>query len=135
MSAEFERELLSDLGFDIDDPKVAAALEDSELHARLVATLVRLRDDRDLKQDEVAKRMGTTQSRVSSFERLGGDPRLSTVLRYARAVDSKVKFVVQAAPRGWDLAETRTMREQKDGKRAVAGAPPGEWETVRRVAG
>lgn len=30
--------------------------------------------------------METTQSAVSDFERLGGDPKLSTIQRYARAV-------------------------------------------------
>ncbi|NED85130.1 XRE family transcriptional regulator, partial [Streptomyces sp. SID11233] len=37
--------------------------------------------------------METTQSAVSEFERLGGDPRLSTIMRYARAVGMKVSLM------------------------------------------
>lgn len=90
----FELDFLTDLGFDVEDPAVLAANEDSEEHARLIETLVALRKAQDLKQNVVADRMGTTQSRVSSFERISGDPRLSTVMRYARAVDARVRIRV-----------------------------------------
>lgn len=106
MDEDFEREFLAELGFDRDDPQVAAAVEDAEAHMRLVETLVAVREGRKLKQKVVAKRMGTTQSRVSNFERIGGDPRLSTILRYARAVDAKVRMSVSPTPRGWTAATT-----------------------------
>jgi transcriptional regulator with XRE-family HTH domain len=38
--------------------------------------------------------MDTTQSTVSNFERMGGDPKLSTVLRYAEAIGADVRFLV-----------------------------------------
>ncbi len=41
-------------------------------------------------QKQVAQAMETTQSAVSDFERLGGDPRLTTIMRYARAVGMAV---------------------------------------------
>ncbi|MFE1149165.1 helix-turn-helix domain-containing protein [Streptomyces albidoflavus] len=41
-------------------------------------------------QKQVARAMETSQSAVSDFERLGGDPRLSTIMRYARAVGMAV---------------------------------------------
>lgn len=106
MDKNFEREFMAELGFDVDDPQVAAALEDAEVHMRLVETLRGIRKHRNLKQGVVADRMQTTQSRVSNFERIGGDPRLSTILRYARAVDAKVRMTVTAAPRGWTSAAT-----------------------------
>lgn len=90
--SDFSRDFLADLGFDIDDPDVEASLEDARAHSQLVETLVSQRGE--MTQREVAERMGTTQSRVSNFERIGGDPRLSTVFRYARAVNSRVRFVV-----------------------------------------
>lgn len=101
MSGTFEHDFMADLGFDVEDPKVAAALEDAEAHMRLVETLVSVRKNRKLRQRVVADRMETTQSRVSNFERVGGDPRLSTILRYARAVDAKVRLSVSPTPRGW----------------------------------
>jgi transcriptional regulator with XRE-family HTH domain len=104
MHEDFEREFLAGLGFDRDDPQVVAAMEDAEAHMRLVETLVGIREGRKLKQKIVAERMGTTQSRVSNFERIGGDPRLSTILRYARAVDAKVRMSVSTAPRGWSAS-------------------------------
>ena len=75
----FERDFLSELGFDPDDPSVRAAADDAQTHARIIETLVHIRTDRTMTQTAVAKRMGTTQSRVSNFERIGGDPRLSTL--------------------------------------------------------
>ncbi len=43
-------------------------------------------------QTDVAQAMGTTQSVVSHFERLGGDARFSTVQRYARAVGAHLHW-------------------------------------------
>lgn len=97
----FEDDFLSKIGFDPDDPAVRAAADDAHTHARLIETLVHVRNDRSMTQKAVAHRMGTTQSRVSNFERIGGDPRLSTLLRYARAVDTKLRVSVVATPRDW----------------------------------
>ena len=103
--SNFEHEFLAELGFDPSDPCTQAAIEDAETHARIIDTLVKIRVNRGLRQREVAERMHTTQSRVSNFERIGGDPRLSTMLRYARAVDTKVKFLAVSEPRGWAPVE------------------------------
>ncbi|WP_371706654.1 helix-turn-helix domain-containing protein [Pseudarthrobacter sp. NIBRBAC000502771] len=40
--------------------------------------------------------MGTSQSTVSEFERLGGNPTLFTLQRYARAVDAELVVHVKA---------------------------------------
>ena len=87
-----QRALLADFGIDPDDPEVVGAAKDTAAHMNLIETLVCLRTDRELTQTAVAARMGTTQSRVSNFERIGGDPRLSTIFRYARAVGAKVRM-------------------------------------------
>ena len=97
----FEHDFLSKIGFDPDDPAMQAAVDDAQTHARLIETLVHVRNDRDRTQKDVAELMGTTQSRVSNFERIGGDPRLSTLLRYARAVDTKLRISVIPTPRNW----------------------------------
>jgi len=85
--------LLALLGHDEGDPKVVAAREDASALGDLVETLARARSDRKLTQTDVAVEMGTTQSAISNFERTGGDPKISTILRYARAIGAKIKFV------------------------------------------
>ncbi|WP_371875913.1 helix-turn-helix domain-containing protein [Pseudarthrobacter sp. SSS035] len=40
--------------------------------------------------------MGTSQSTVSEFERLGGNPTLFTLQRYARSVDAELVIQVKA---------------------------------------
>jgi transcriptional regulator with XRE-family HTH domain len=58
----------------------------------LVDRLVEERQAMGLSQTEVAARMGTSQSAVARFERGDTDVRLSTLQRYAAALDRKVGF-------------------------------------------
>lgn len=69
-----------------------AARQDVKERFALVDALVTCRKARGLSQKEVAERMGVKQPTVSGFENEGSDPRLSTVQRYARAVDCRVKI-------------------------------------------
>ncbi|MGE9695125.1 MULTISPECIES: helix-turn-helix domain-containing protein [unclassified Streptomyces] len=80
------------LGLDPGDAHTRAAAADAEALMTLVETLVKHRKKCGLTQKQVAEHMETTQSAVSDFERLGGDPRLSTVMRYARAVGLRIWF-------------------------------------------
>jgi transcriptional regulator with XRE-family HTH domain len=88
-------ELFELLGLHPDNPRVQAALDDARDVERLIDTLVGLRVHQGLTQAELAREMETTQSAVSKFERSGGDPRLSTVQRYARAAGSRLRLVVE----------------------------------------
>ena len=56
--------------------------------------LVRRRQRLGLSQTTVAARMGTSQSAVARLEAGRGDPRLSTLTRYAAALDTSVSFAV-----------------------------------------
>ncbi|MFF7976858.1 helix-turn-helix domain-containing protein [Streptomyces sp. NPDC007905] len=100
-------EYLADmLGIDLADARTQDALDDTERLMKLIETLVQHRKTRRITQSQVAEAMETTQSAVSDFERLGGDPRLSTVMRYARAVGLCVRvaaMVVEEQPSdaGW----------------------------------
>ena len=47
-----------------------------------------------LSQTTVAARMGTSQSAVARLEAGQGDPRLSTLTRYAAALDTSVSFAL-----------------------------------------
>jgi len=72
------------------DPAFAAAFEDAQARAELLASCVRRRKETGLTQAEVARSMGTTQSAVSDLEAGATDPRLSTLQRYARAVGARI---------------------------------------------
>lgn len=86
--------LLALLGIDENDPKVAAGRNVATQLADTVEKLARARRTRGLTQTEVAEHMETTQSAVSNFERIGGDPKLSTILRYAHAIGARVHIGV-----------------------------------------
>jgi transcriptional regulator with XRE-family HTH domain len=70
--------------------------EMAEGRRRLVDELVARRRAQGLSQTEVAARMGTSQSAVARLEASAGDPKVSTLERYAAAV---------GAPIAWGLAE------------------------------
>ncbi len=61
---------------------------------QLMNRLVEARQQADLSQEEVARRMGTSQSNVSTFERYDSNPTLQTVRRYALAVGVRVHCTV-----------------------------------------
>ena len=60
----------------------------------LVDRLIERRQRLGLSQTEVAARMGTSQSAVARLEAGRSDVRISTLERYARAVDTTVEFTV-----------------------------------------
>ncbi|CAN5715185.1 MAG: helix-turn-helix domain-containing protein [Ilumatobacteraceae bacterium] len=72
----------------------AFADDAGELIERLIARRQRL----GLSQAEVAERMGTSQPAVARLESGRSDARLSTLARYADALDTKLGFAVE--PRG-----------------------------------
>ncbi|MFN6544745.1 helix-turn-helix domain-containing protein [Mycolicibacterium nivoides] len=61
----------------------------------LLENLVRMRKAKGLTQQVVADRMKRDKSAVSNFERLGTDPHLSTIRRYAAAIGASVEHRVQ----------------------------------------
>jgi transcriptional regulator with XRE-family HTH domain len=61
----------------------------------LVQRLVEVRLQLGLSQTEVAARMGTSQSAVARLERGDADIRLSTLQRYAAALDRRVGFAMR----------------------------------------
>lgn len=65
--------------------------------ARMVAQLVEARRAAGLSQEEVARRIGSTQSHLSFIERGIRSPRLSTVESYARAVGARIVWRIDSA--------------------------------------
>ena len=68
----------------------ALIASDSQLLEKLVA----LRRRHGLSQSDVAMRMGVSQPTVSAFEKYDSNPRLSTIRRYALAVEGNVSHAV-----------------------------------------
>jgi transcriptional regulator with XRE-family HTH domain len=76
-------------------PSFRVGYEDEhELH-RLLDSLVALRKALGLNQTAVAHRMGVRQPTISGFETEASDPRVSTLQRYARAVEARLRFVIE----------------------------------------
>lgn len=89
------------------DPSFKAALEDAEDLQRLMDCLLSLRRDQEISQSEIARRMGVRQPTVSEFEKATSDPKLSTLQRYARAIDARVRVMVAISSRsGWSSPST-----------------------------
>ncbi|WP_460403340.1 helix-turn-helix domain-containing protein [Actinophytocola sediminis] len=115
--------LLSLLGIDENDPRIAAGRKVAAQLADTVEKLVRARRDRGLTQAAVAEQMETTQSAVSNFERIGGDPKLSTILRYANAIGAQVHIGVSFdghAPVTTSQSTRVTARSAEAGMPSVA---------------
>lgn len=61
-----------------------------EDHLDLHRALVEMRKKHELSQEEVGLRMGVSQATVAKFERLGANPTLATIRRYAMAVGAVI---------------------------------------------
>jgi transcriptional regulator with XRE-family HTH domain len=66
--------------------------------SEILAALVSRRQRLGLSQTAVAARMGTSQSAVARLEAGRSDPRVSTLARYAAALDTSVSFAVAGDP-------------------------------------
>ncbi|MBK8729720.1 MAG: helix-turn-helix transcriptional regulator [Tetrasphaera sp.] len=88
--SDFDRYLAKRL----EEPAVRAGYEDHAVLQRVIDRLVGFRRVLGLTQTDVAKRMGVGQSTVSGFETEMSDPRLSTLQRYARAVEARLDVTI-----------------------------------------
>lgn len=73
-------------------PGFAAMADDP---AALIDRLTELRRARGLSQTEVAARMGTSQSALARLESGRADVRMSTLARYAAALEADIGFAVR----------------------------------------
>lgn len=94
-AADLDENLADLLGLDLADPETDELVRAVDRDMDLVDRLVQVRRDSGLTQREVAERMGCSQPNVSAFERVGGDPHLSTIRRYAVAVGARVGWRVE----------------------------------------
>lgn len=84
----------------------------------LKSELVQMRRDAGLSQKQLAARMGISQQAIQKLERYDSDPRMSTLRRYANAVEALVEHRVTrdvgqsiwlAQPSEWDPILTMTV--------------------------
>lgn len=61
----------------------------------LLADLIDLRRAKGLTQEDVANTIGITRTAVTAFERYDGDPKISTIVRYAMAVGARISINVE----------------------------------------
>lgn len=81
-----------------DSPEMKALGEDINHFIDFIQQSRQLRRAEGLTQKDMAERMETTQSCVSDFERIGGDPRIHTIQRYARAMGYRARLVLEKIP-------------------------------------
>lgn len=114
------------LGIDRSDPQQALAIEQMEQDDALLDALIQRRRELGLTQQQVADRLGITQSAVARFEGGDRDPRLSTLRRYALAVESLVTHSVTAPMRTTaDVEWERIVTELKSDTNRAS-----RWTTV-----
>jgi transcriptional regulator with XRE-family HTH domain len=122
------------------EPAFRAAFEDAEELHRLLDSLVGLRRALKLSQSAVAKRMGVGQPTVSGFETEGSDPRLSTLQRYARAVEARLRLRLEW-PAECDWVSSSTAAYARLGRHVApatsAGVTKGslarEWREIKHA--
>ena len=80
------------------DPKYRREYEALEEEFSLVAALIEARTRAGLTQDQVARRMKTTQAVIARLEGGGSKPSTRTLERYAEATGSRLRISFEAEP-------------------------------------
>ena len=80
----------------LSEPEVRQAYEAAQRAFQIGEEVRRLRTERGLSQQELAKRMGLSQSVVARLEAGGVEPRLSTLDRVASALDVELDIRFRA---------------------------------------
>ena len=79
----------------LNDPEYAKHFQNLEEEFNIARELIQARTRIGLTQEEVAKRMGTTQSAVARMESGKPLPSLRSLKRYAQATGSKIKISLE----------------------------------------
>ena len=106
---------------------------------RLLEDLVRLRKEHKLSQQTVAERMGVSQPTVAAFERYDANPTVSSIIRYAMAVDALLDIKVvddcgEGVPATWQMtgAAQTTVRVSMPLRKTRAVAD--DWNITQEPA-
>jgi len=88
------------------DPAYRAAYAALEEEFSLAEALIAARTGADISQQEIAKRMRTSQPAVARLEGGRGNPSLDTLRRYARATGTRLKITFEKNARTTAKRET-----------------------------
>lgn len=73
------------------DPEYVREYEALEEEFALATALIKARADADLTQEEIAKRMGTTQSAIARLEGGKSRPSTATLAKFAKATGTRLR--------------------------------------------
>jgi ribosome-binding protein aMBF1 (putative translation factor) len=82
------------------DPSYVKAYDALEEEFALAAALIDARAQAGLSQEQVAKRMKTSQPAIARLEGGQGNPSLATLRRYGKATGTRLKISFERAKRG-----------------------------------
>ena len=106
---------------------------------RLLEDLVGLRKEHKLSQQTVAERMGVSQPTVAAFERYDANPTVSSIIRYAMAVDALLDIKVvddcgEGVPATWQMsgAAQATVRVSTPSRKTQVVAD--DWSITQELA-
>ena len=106
---------------------------------RLLEDLVSFRKEHKLSQRTVAERMGVSQPTVAAFERYDANPTVSSIIRYAMAVDALLDIKVvddcgEGVPATWQMtgAAQATVRVPAPSRKAQAVTD--DWSITQEPA-
>lgn len=100
-------EIFEALGGNTDDPHEVLHLKNSAEKQKLIRRLIDERKRQGLTQKELGSRMRVSQEAVCRFESLGGDPRVSTIMRYATALGQRIE--IRNLPMEDELGQTERL--------------------------
>jgi len=75
-----------------DKPELKEIYDDEDPVYELRKKILKLRIDKGLSQEELAKRAGTKQAVISRIENGESEPRIETVKKIAKVLDKEVKI-------------------------------------------
>lgn len=82
----------------VKDPEFRAAYDALEEEFAVVSALIKARADAGLTQEEVARRMGTTQAVIARLEGGRVKPSTRTLERFAKATGTRLKITFENDP-------------------------------------
>jgi transcriptional regulator with XRE-family HTH domain len=120
----------------LKDPAYRAGYEDAMRLHKLLDELVVRRKDLGLTQKQVADRMGVRQPTISGFETEASDPKVTTIQRYARAVDACVHFMMEATEGAHYFSRGGSSYVATEGVKRAPGhsastSAPAQWADFR----
>ncbi len=81
----------------MQDPEFQEEYERIDEEYSLIESLVRARAEANLTQEQLAERLGTTQSAVARMEGGRVSPSIATIRRYARATGKRLEIELVSA--------------------------------------